>query len=367
MIDATPEIMYVTTTLHGGGAERLLTNIVMRQEGRDRISVVSLLPGGVFRRTLEDAGIEVTDLGMIRHRHALRGAFRLAALIRARRPAVVHGWMYHANLMAFLALLLAGRPRTPLFWGIFCTDIQSRELHWTFRIVRRLNALLSRFVDGVIYNAAEARDLHRRIGFRERRSIVISNCIDPRVFRHDPQQRDALRAELGIGNDEIIVAVVARVDPMKDWRTVREAVRDLPGVVTVAIGKGTDALPPQPGFIGLGWRDDVVRILSAADIFLLGSAFGEGTSLALGEAMLCGLPCVVTDVGGNSALTGDGGIVVEPRNPDAIREAIVQLAGDRGRREAMGRAAHRRAMAAAPAEDTVRLLHVLSLTGEALQ
>jgi hypothetical protein len=97
-----------------------------------------------------------------------------------------------------------------------------------------------------------------------------SNSIDPDVFRHDSQQRGLLRAELGIGDDEVIVAVVGRVDPMKDWRTMREALRDLPGVVTVAIGKGTDELPPQTGFIGLGWRDDVVRILSAADIFQTG-------------------------------------------------------------------------------------------------
>jgi glycosyltransferase involved in cell wall biosynthesis len=359
------EIMYVVTTLHGGGAERLLTNIVLQQEARDRISVVSLLPGGVFRRTLQDAGIEVIDLGMMRHRHALRGAFRLASLMRARRPTVVHGWMYHANLLSFLARLLSGRPHTRLFWGIFCTDLQSREYHWTFRIVRRASALLSRRVDGVIYNAAEVRDLHRRIGFRERRSIVISNCSDPEVFRHDPQRRDALRAELGIAAEQIVVAVVARVNPMKDWRSVRDAVRDLPGVVTLAIGKGTDELPAQPGFMGLGWRDDVAALLSAADIFLLGSAFGEGASLALGEAMLCGLPCIVTDVGGNSALTGDGGIVVEPRNPAAIREAILKLARDRELREALGRSARARAIAAESADATIRRLRLLHPAAEA--
>jgi glycosyltransferase involved in cell wall biosynthesis len=351
--------MYVTTSLEGGGAERLLTNIALQPNVRDRISVVSLLPGGVFRPTLEDAGITVTDLGMRRRMDALAGLIRLAALIRARRPSVVHGWLYHGNLMAFLAVLLARQPLTSLFWGTFCTDAEGDP--WTVRLLRRMNVLLSRFVAGVVYNAEEARDFHRRIGFREPRSIVISNCIDPEVFRHDPEKRAALRADLGIGDDEVIVAVVARVDPMKDWRTVCEAVRDLPGVVTLAIGKGTEELPPQPGFLGLGWRDDVVRILSAADLFLLGSAFGEGTSLALGEAMLCGLACVTTDVGGNSSLIGDAGVVVEPRNAAAIREAIVQLAHDRERREALGRAAYRRAMAAPSAEQTVGLIRLLTV------
>jgi glycosyltransferase involved in cell wall biosynthesis len=273
--------------------------------------------------------------------------------------------MYHANLLAMVALLLAGRPRTWLLWGIFSTDVAGGGFRWKTRFVRGVSAFLSRWVDGVIYNAEEARDYHRGIGFRERRFVIISNCVDPEVFRHDPRQRGDLRAELGIDPDRVVVAIVARVDPMKDWRTMREAVRDLPGIVTVAIGKGTDELPSQTGFIGLGWRDDVVRILSAADIFLLGSAFGEGTSLALGEAMSCGLPCVVTAVGGNSSLVGDGGIVVEPGNALAIREAILRLAREREWRETLGRNALARATAAEPADATIQRLRLLGPAAEA--
>lgn len=357
--------MYVTIGLEGGGAERLLTNMVLQPGARDGVSVVSLMPGGVFRLTLEDAGVSVTDLGMHHSRDALRGVFSLAALIRERRPSLVYGWMYHANLMVMLALLLAGRSRTRVVWGIFCTDCFGDGFFWKSRLVRAANIFLSRWVSGIIYNAEEARDYHHRIGFREPHSVVIANCVDPEAFRHDPRDRGDLRAELGIRPDDVVVAMVARVDPMKDWRTVREAVRDLPGVVTVAIGKGTNEMPPQAGFVGLGWRDDVVRILSAADIFLLGSAFGEGTSLALSEAMSCGLPCVVTDVGDHSALVGDGGIVVEPRNPLAIREAIVQLAGDRERREALGRIAQARAAAGESPDATLRRLHLLSPAAEA--
>jgi len=358
MNDPETEVMCVTPTLEGGGAERLLTNIALQPSVSGRISVVTLMAGGVFRRPLEEGGVAVMDLGMTGNRDLPRGVFRLAALIRARRPAAVIGWMYHGNLLAFLAVLLAGR-HTPLFWGIFCTDVRSSE-SLLVRVVRWLNTLLSPFVDGVIYNADEARDFHHRIGFRERRSIVIANCIEPRLFRQDPRKGEELRAELGIDGNDIIVAVVARVDPQKDWDTVREAVRDLPGVVTLAIGTGTDRLPPQPGFIGLGWRDDVVAILSAADIFLMGSAFGEGTSLALSEAMLCGLPCVVTDVGGNPALIGDGGIVVPARNAAELREALLQLAGDGSGRAALGRVARTRAAAVLPPDDVARQLYLLT-------
>ena len=354
-----PDTMYVITGLHGGGAERLLTNILLQQSERDRIVVVSIVPGGVFQRTLEDAGITVINLG--RTRDLLRAAIDLGAIIRALKPKTVYAWMYEANLAAFFALLFSGRPLTRIYFAVFCTDVREANGGWKFRALLRLNTFLTRFVDGVIYNADEARTFHRSIGFRERHSIVIANCVDPEIFRHDPEQRGAFREEIGARSGDVVVAILARVDPMKAWDTVRAAVRDLPGVITVAIGKGTENFAPQARFVGLGWRDDVVRILSGTDIFLLGSAFGEGTSLALTEAMLCGLPCIATNVGGNATLLGDAGVIVEPRNANAIREAIMQLACDPRRRKELGRAARARAAAAVSHDDPIRQLNLLNV------
>lgn len=173
-------------------------------------------------------------------------------------------------------------------------------------------------------------------------------------------------SRLGVPEDAVMVLTVARVDPMKDWDGVLEAVRDIPGVVAVGAGKGTDELPRQPGFKGLGWREDVQRLLSAADIFLLASAFGEGTSVALTEAMSCGLPSVVTDVGGNGPFVGEAGIVVPPRRPAAVRAALVRLAQDVGLRERMGRAAGGRVSAGhSPGEVAAMLEAFTQSAGEA--
>ncbi|HYO75155.1 MAG TPA: glycosyltransferase, partial [Thermoanaerobaculia bacterium] len=260
-----PKIIYVSYSLGGGGAERLLANIVLQQRAPRRARVISLRPGGVFRTVLEEEGVDVMDLGMTRYHHALTGVFRLAKLIRAQRPAVVHGWDYFSNLLVLAACFLA-RSKARVLWGAFGTDQGPRKLKLRFRAVVRLSVWLSRRVDGVAYNGAEVRDYHHAIGFRERRPMVISNSIDAEVFRHDAEERASLREELGVTEDDIVVAVVARVDAQKDWPTVCAAVRGLRGVVTVAVGEGTKALPPQPGFVPLGWRDDVVSVLSAADI-----------------------------------------------------------------------------------------------------
>ena len=355
-----PDTMYVITGLHGGGAERLLTNILLQQSERDRIVVVSIVPGGVFQRTLEDAGITVINLG--RTRDLLRAAIDLGAIIRALKPKTVYAWMYEANLAAFFALLFSGRPLTRIYFAVFCTDVREANGGWKFRALLRLNTFLTRFVDGVIYNADEARTFHRSIGFRERHSIVIANCVDPEIFRHDPEQRGAFREEIGARSGDVVVAILARVDPMKAWDTVRAAVRDLPGVITVAIGKGTENFAPQARFVDdpggrrLHW--DHLRSSNPIESVF---AFGEGTSLALTEAMLCGLPCIATDVGGNATLLGDAGVIVEPRNANAIREAIMQLARDPRRREELGRAARARAAAAVSHDDPIRQLNLLNV------
>jgi glycosyltransferase involved in cell wall biosynthesis len=358
--------MHVIGSLHGGGAERLLTNLVTQQRApQERGWVVCLYPGGVFRPALEAAGIEVIDLGMERVSDTIVGLFKLAALLRERRPAVVQGWMYGANVFASLALGWAGRRDTRLIWGIFCSDVDTSAYPWrSHRFHRSLARLFSGRVDGIIYNASQARDFHHSIGFREPRSLVIPNCLDTTRFSHDPAARQSVRRELGIAPDTVLIVIAARVDPMKDWHGVLAAVRDLPGIVTVAIGDGTDRLPPQRGLIRLGWRDDVPRVFSGADIFLLGSAFGEGTSLALAEAMSCGLPAVVTDVGGNGTLVGSAGIVVPPRGTTALREALLHLAGDRARREELGRAARASMLCGHSADEIAEMLWAFAAPGQ---
>lgn len=353
--------LYVTTGLHGGGAERLLVTTVLQRDPSERVLVVSLTPGGIFRPALEAAGVEVVDFGMRRRRDGPRCVLALVRLVRAKRPDVIYAWMYHANIAATLARALAGCHRTPLFWANFCTDSLGPRPRWSASLLRRTAAWLSGWTDGVVYNAEAARDYHRQIGFHEARSIVLGNVIDPAVFRLDRSARQSIRDEIGLSATDLVVAAVARVDPMKDWGAVQQAVQDMPGVVTVAMGDQTDRLPPQPGFLGLGWRNDVERVLGASDIFLLGSAFGEGTSLALGEAMLCGLPCIVTAVGDHAATVGDAGIVVPPRQPQAIRAAIEQLAADPARREALGRAARARALSALSQPNTFARLRDHSL------
>ena len=106
-----------------------------------------------------------------------------------------------------------------------------------------------------------------------------------------------MRGELAIPADALVVAHVARADPMKDHVTLLAAMAQLPALRALLIGPGTEKLAEVPNVVRLGRRLDVARLLAASDIVVSSSAFGEGFSNALAEGMSCGLPAVATDVG----------------------------------------------------------------------
>jgi glycosyltransferase involved in cell wall biosynthesis len=92
----------------------------------------------------------------------------------------------------------------------------------------------------------------------------------------------------------------------------------------------------------LGERHDTPRLLAGLDVHVSSSAFGEGFANAIGEAMACGIPCVVTDVGDSALIVGETGLVVEPRQPQdlsrALEEALTWAPAERARRGVAARA-----------------------------
>ncbi|MGH6953747.1 MAG: glycosyltransferase, partial [Alphaproteobacteria bacterium] len=292
-------------------------------------SVVSLAPGGTNRRRLQRAGLEVSDLGMLRPWPSVAAVTDLARRVRAIRPDVVQSWMYHADLMALAALrLVRRRHRPPLVWGVRCSDMDARQYGLRFRLLVGFCSRLSRLPSAVVANSYAGRAVHQDLGFHPRRFEVIANGIDAAQFRPDAQARAEARAELGMAQDAIVLAHVARVDPMKDHATFLAALERLPRVVALAIGKDTERLPALPNLLRLGQRGDMPRLLAASDIAVSSSAFGEGFSNAIAEGMAAGLPVVATDVGDARLIIAETGLVVPARDPERLAAAISRLAGE---------------------------------------
>ena len=194
--------------------------------------------------------------------------------------------------------------------------------------------LLSRWPDLVTANSVAGLEFHLALGYRPRRAEVVANGIDVDEFRPDSAMRHTVRLELGIPESAIVLAHVARVDPMKDHATFLAAMAQVPDVSALLVGAGTENLAAARNVVRLGRRQDVARLFAAADFVVSSSRFGEGFSNVLGEGMACGLPAIATDVGDARLIAGDTGLVVPTQDPDALAAAIRSLAGE----SAVGRA-----------------------------
>ncbi len=347
------QILHVITGLDQGGAETMLIKLVIAMDRRRfHNQVVSLLGDGALGADLRAAGIEVLGLDLRRGSADPRALFRLAALMRRLRPDLVQTWLYHADLLGLLAARLAGSP--PVLANLRCSDMDfsrySRQSKWVLKWL----AAFSRWPAGIIVNSAAGQAVHERLGYRPRAWHLVPNGFDLETFRPDPQAPARLRQEIGIPAESLILAHIARVDPMKDHTgflaAARIALAARGDLHVLLIGRGTQDLSPHLAAAGiagrahlLGPRRDIARLLPGVDLLCLSSAFGEGFPNVLGEAMSAGVPCIATDVGDARAIIGETGRIVAPSDPPALAQAILDLlALDAGSRAALGQAARRR-------------------------
>ena len=302
-------------------------------------------------------GVGVRALGMGRTVPSPLMIFSLARMIRESQPDIVHAWMYHANLLAGLAAKFARSP--PVIWGIRQSNLDPRLSKRSTILTARLCARLSaRLPARILCCSAVARDVHVALGYAPEKMAVIPNGFDLECFRPNGEARIAVRRELGIDDDALLIGLVARFDPQKDHRSFITAAASLLEMGQSAhfllCGEGADADNRELGGwiegsgIGanchlLGLRDDMAEITAALDIAVSSSAFGEGFSNAVAEAMACGVPCVVTDVGDSGLMVEDTGRVVAPRDSAALAGALAGLLEIGSERRAkLGLAARRR-------------------------
>jgi glycosyltransferase involved in cell wall biosynthesis len=333
------KIAHVITGLSAHGAETMLYRFLSASNPREyQHEVISLTDRGAMASKIESLGVPVRVLRMRPGIPNPLAILKLARELRESRPELVQTWMYHADLLGGLAARLAGN--LPVVWGIHHTRVDWRETKFLTALTVRVCARLSRRVPAAILCCSKASEhAHVELGYAPEKIRVIANGTDVQEFRPDPDGGPAVRKALGIPADAPVIGLAARLHPHKDHGTFFRAAgmlhKKFPDVHFVLCGDGVtaensgiaaqvDAAELRGNCHLLGAQADMRSVYAAWDI-ATNSSLSEAFPLAVGEAMACEVPCVVTEVGDCSAIVGDTGKVVPPQRPELMAKAWREL------------------------------------------
>jgi glycosyltransferase involved in cell wall biosynthesis len=364
-------LAHVITGLGTGGAETTLLRLLshMNRERFDPCVYSLSVSSGPIESEIRTLGIPVRSFRMSATVPNPLPVLALSRSLHRQRADVVQTWMYHADLVGGVAARMASR-ETPVIWGIRNGNLNPRALKpRTMHFARACAWMSTRLPRVIVCCGYAARDMHSAIGYDRNRISVIPNGFDVHVFRPDPDARRGIREELGIPSTTMLVGCVGRFHPDKDPRNFVDAAAQLhaqrPDVHFLLCGRGLDDANRElaqwidtgelRGVVHLlGERRDVPRVLAALDLATSPSR-AEAFPNVVGEAMACGVPCVVTDVGDSALLVGATGRVVPPEAPAALAEMWLALLSEGSERlRALGRQARQRIEATFSIERMVR-------------
>lgn len=312
-------LAFIIRDLGAGGAQRQLVTLAagLRRAGHE-VSVLHFY-GGLFEAALRDAGVRTVCVGK-KSRWDLLGFFgRLVKAARETRAEVLHGYLAEANLMALFLKPFCRFPKVA--WGV--RDSQTDAHLWGVlgRLSFGLNCLLARFADVIICNSKAGRDYYAARGYPTGRMHVVPNGIDTERFTPQAQRP----------RDTRVFGLVGRLSPMKDHATFLRAAAEVPDARFVIVGSGdaayetemralADRLGVAERVTWLPAQADMPAVYAGFDCLVNSSAFGEGFSNVIGEAMACGVPCIASDVGDSAWLVGNAAQVF----PAGDHAALVQ-------------------------------------------
>jgi sugar transferase (PEP-CTERM/EpsH1 system associated) len=329
--------MHLVYSLDPGGLENVVVNLVnMLSRNRFKPYICCFEPGGILKHRVED-DVEIIELKKI-HRHEFSLCFRLRALFRAKDIHIVHTHNWGTCCDGIIGAKLA---RIPIVihqeHGTFVDTVGAKKR----RIIGE--RIVLRYVDQVITPSEDLKKKMVKILKLPDESIkVILNGVDMKKFSPSLEKRKKKRKELNISDDEMVVGTVGRLEPVKNQKMLLEVIPDIvmrfPNVKVLLVGDGVlkkelidiaETLRIKDKVMFLGVRADVPEILTAIDVFILPS-LTEGISIAILEAMACGLPVIATDVGGNPEIVihEHTGMLVPLSKPEALSHALKVLLGD---------------------------------------
>ena len=356
------KIVFVTRTFEYGGAEKHAVELIRRLRELQLQIVILCLGKDIYsERFSSDPRITV-----ITRNGEPDNLWGWNQLFRSLRPDIavfVYGWSWCFHWSAPIGLRLAGvKKRFAIHHLLLPTDSHPsllRRMLDPFVGHANLRLSASTFQSIVCVSDALKNSLVAECSFPANKMKTIHNGVSLPGFYPSPSNAKTVRENLGIAHDDFVLVCPARLSPQKGIDLLLQALarckqRGL-HFKCVIVGDGPlgDRLRQQSQELGLsdcvifeGFKEDIRPYLHAATAFVL-TSYREGLPFSILEAMACGLPCIVTDVGGNTeAVTHEvHGLVIPSGSVDAAADAISYIATHPIESARMSRMARTRASA----------------------
>ena len=348
------KILYIITSSGIGGAEKILYYTATGLDyNKYDVSVCSLKNKGEIARALEKQGIEVCCLHMGGRESFLGCLSSIIALIRLFpylvriRPTIVHSFLFRANILARIAGYLTGIPI--IISSVRVMGGEKKYFHY-------VEMITSFMVDHyVTVSESVKRYIIDKSKISAEKISVIYNGVN--IKSQDNSYEQNPKMPFKIEDKDRILMTVGRLHKQKGHCYLIQAVskvrKEFPKVKLLVIGEGEEennlkklvkSLDLMNEVIFAGLSSDMERILPMAELFILPSLW-EGLPNALLEAMAAGKPVVATKVGGIPEIVvhGETGVLIPPRDTDALAIAIIDLLQNRLKAKDMGEAGRIRA------------------------
>ena len=335
------KLLIVHPNLETGGAEKQVVQLCKHVD-KSKFDVYLALyqRQGIFLNELDGIiHVKIFVLDSQRLRGFLVRLVRLGLLIKRNKPDVVYSYLENANVLTGSIGLIFRSLR--IIWGIrvsqFSNDTRTRR----DLVIQKVASILSFRPDLVIANNHQGLEDFLTSGYRIPNPVVIPNGIDCRKFTPslDGSERIKIRRELNIAEDTIVIGQIARVVREKGFDTLIQGLRLLESdvldkkFVLICVGRGNpelikeydelcEQLKVRAGVMWLGDRVDIRSILSACEIVTLASTEGDGFPNVVGESLSMQRPTVVTNIGDAAVIVRDTAVVIPPKNPDQLAQAL---------------------------------------------
>ncbi len=318
------KILYLIDKLGLAGAQKHIREVV-RGLDKDRFEPTLI--------TLEELGVK-----RIYGLSGISGLSKLVNLIKKEKFDVVHTYLFSENILGSIATKIAGTPiiiTSRRDTGMLCQGRWQHILAYKFT---------NRWVDNIVCVSTAVRDVVKR---KEKVSndklVTIYNGVDAGKLQGHKNTRAQVKGSLGVKEDEFVVGMVANFSWIKGHEDFIEAAKivsdEMPNTKFLLIGDGSNKeriadnvkrLGIRNNVLFLGKREDVPELLSTMDVSV-NASYSEGMSNTLLESMAAGVPIVATAVDGNieTVIGGHAGLLVPPKNPQAMASAILKILKDK--------------------------------------